>query len=80
MNRNELLLSLLDVSGVGLEIGPGFDPLVPKSSGRRVWQSLTLRTGTRPHVRHFRDWSKAWRTLKMRAASRAITFCAKLTL
>jgi SAM-dependent methyltransferase len=32
----KLLLSLLDLSGVGLEIGPGFDPLVPKSSGRRV--------------------------------------------
>src|SRR5262249_4581242 len=34
MNRNELLLSLLDVSGIGLEIGAGYDPLVPKSSGR----------------------------------------------
>ena len=36
MNRNELLLSLLDVSGIGLEIGAGYDPLVPKSSGRRI--------------------------------------------
>jgi SAM-dependent methyltransferase len=36
MNRNELLLSLLDVSGIGLEIGPGFNPLVPKSSGRCI--------------------------------------------
>jgi hypothetical protein len=30
------MLSLLDLSGVGLEIGPGFSPLVPKSSGRRI--------------------------------------------
>jgi len=36
MDRTALLLSLIDLSGVGLEIGPGFDPLVPKSSGRRV--------------------------------------------
>jgi SAM-dependent methyltransferase len=36
MERKRLLLSLLDLSGVGLEIGPGFDPLVPKSSGRRI--------------------------------------------
>ena len=36
MDRKELLLSLIDVSGIGLEIGAGFDPLVSKSSGRRV--------------------------------------------
>jgi hypothetical protein len=36
MDRTALLLSLINLSGVGLEIGPGFDPLVPKSSGRRV--------------------------------------------
>jgi SAM-dependent methyltransferase len=36
MDRNELLLSLIDLSGIGLEIGPGYNPLVPKSSGRRV--------------------------------------------
>src|SRR5262249_19397444 len=36
MERKQLLLSLFDLSGVGLEIGPGFDPLVPKSSGRRI--------------------------------------------
>ncbi len=36
MNRNELLLSLIDLSGIGLEIGPGYNPLVPKSSGRRI--------------------------------------------
>jgi SAM-dependent methyltransferase len=36
MDRKQLLLSLFDLSGVGLEIGPGFDPLVPKSSGRRI--------------------------------------------
>jgi SAM-dependent methyltransferase len=36
MNRNELLLSLIDPSGIGLEIGPGYNPLVPKSSGRRI--------------------------------------------
>src|SRR5271166_2657492 len=36
MDRKQLLLSLIDLSGVGLEIGPGYDPLVPKSSGRRI--------------------------------------------
>ena len=36
MNRNELLLSLIDLSGIGLEIGPGYNPLVPKSSGRHI--------------------------------------------
>jgi SAM-dependent methyltransferase len=30
------MLSQLDLSGIGLEIGPGFNPLVPKSSGRRI--------------------------------------------
>ena len=36
MDRKQLLLSLLDLSGVGLEIGPGYNPLVPKSSGGRI--------------------------------------------
>ena len=36
MNRNELLLSLVDLSVVGLEIRPGYNPLVPKPSGRRI--------------------------------------------
>jgi hypothetical protein len=36
MNRNELLSSLIDLSSIGLEIGPGYNFLVPKSSGRRI--------------------------------------------
>jgi SAM-dependent methyltransferase len=36
MDRNKLLLSLFDLSGIGLEIGPSYNPLVPKSSGRRI--------------------------------------------
>lgn len=34
--RNDRLLSMIDLSGLGLEIGPGFNPLVPKSAGHRV--------------------------------------------
>jgi len=30
------MLSQIDLSGIGLEIGAGFSPLVPKSSGRRI--------------------------------------------
>jgi len=36
MNRLELLLSLLDRQGLGLEIGPSYDPIVPKSTGWRI--------------------------------------------
>src|SRR5262245_9645324 len=36
MERKQLLLSLINLAGVGLEIGPGFDPAVPKSSRRRI--------------------------------------------
>jgi SAM-dependent methyltransferase len=36
MDRNKLLLSLIDLSGIGLEIGPSYSPLVPKSSGHRI--------------------------------------------
>src|SRR5262249_49306390 len=36
MDRTALMLSQLDLSGIGLEIGPSFSPLVPKSSGRRI--------------------------------------------
>jgi SAM-dependent methyltransferase len=36
MDRNKLLLSLVDSSGIVLEIGPSYSPLVPKSSGRRI--------------------------------------------
>ena len=39
MNRVELLRSLVDTSGRGLEIGPGFNPLFPKSEG---WNIETL--------------------------------------
>ncbi|HSW07271.1 methyltransferase domain-containing protein, partial [Aquabacterium sp.] len=34
--RKELLLSLIDTSALGLEIGPGFNPLLPKSAGYQV--------------------------------------------
>jgi hypothetical protein len=36
MTRNELLLSMFDPSGIGLEIGAGFNPLLPKTAGYRV--------------------------------------------
>jgi SAM-dependent methyltransferase len=36
MNRDELLMSLIDVSGLGLEIGPSFSPLLPKAKGYRI--------------------------------------------
>ena len=36
MNRHELLLSLFDPKGNGLEFGPSFNPLLPKSSGYDV--------------------------------------------
>ncbi len=36
LDRRDLLLSLINTQGVGLEIGPGFNPLVPKSQGYRV--------------------------------------------
>lgn len=36
MDRKETLTSLFDPSGVGLEIGPSHNPLLPKSEGYRV--------------------------------------------
>lgn len=36
LTRTELLLSMIDPSGVGLEIGPGYNPLLPKSLGYQV--------------------------------------------
>jgi Methyltransferase domain len=36
MTRNELLLSMFDPSGIGLEVGAGFNPLLPKAAGYRV--------------------------------------------
>ncbi len=36
MLRNQILLSLCDSSGLGLEIGPGFNPLLPKARGFNV--------------------------------------------
>lgn len=36
MTRTELLLSLIDTNGFGLEIGPGFNPLLPKAEGYRI--------------------------------------------
>lgn len=36
MDRSALLRSLIDVSGVGLEIGPSYNPLLPKAEGYRV--------------------------------------------
>jgi 2-polyprenyl-3-methyl-5-hydroxy-6-metoxy-1,4-benzoquinol methylase len=35
-NRAEFLRSLINVAGTGLEIGAGYNPLVPKSAGFRV--------------------------------------------
>jgi SAM-dependent methyltransferase len=36
MDRKEILMGMFDPSGVGLEIGPGFNPLISKSSGLRI--------------------------------------------
>lgn len=36
MDRTEILLSLFDSSGFGLEVGPSYNPLVPKSKGYKV--------------------------------------------
>ena len=36
LNRKSLLFSLFDATGLGLEIGPSFNPLVPKSDGYNV--------------------------------------------
>jgi SAM-dependent methyltransferase len=36
MNRKKMLLSMFDSAGKGLEIGPSFNPLVPKSEGYNV--------------------------------------------
>jgi hypothetical protein len=35
-SHDELLLSLIDTTGLGLEIGPAFSPLLPKARGYRV--------------------------------------------
>lgn len=35
-SRSEVLRGLFDINGVGLEIGPGFSPLLPKSDGHKV--------------------------------------------
>lgn len=35
-NRKDLLFSLFDATGLGLEIGPSFNPLVPKAEGYKV--------------------------------------------
>lgn len=36
MNRKEKLLTLFDTAGMGLEIGPSFNPLLPKADGYHV--------------------------------------------
>lgn len=36
LNRKDLLFSLFDATGLGLEIGPSFNPLVPKAEGYKV--------------------------------------------
>lgn len=36
MDRREILLSLFDASGFGLEVGPSYNPLLPKSLGYNV--------------------------------------------
>lgn len=36
MDRRQMLLSMFDPNGFGLEIGPGYSPFLPKSAGYRV--------------------------------------------
>jgi SAM-dependent methyltransferase len=49
MDRNQLLFSFFDASGVGLEISPSYNPIVPKSSGRNI---ETLDHATAEELRH----------------------------
>src|SRR6185312_162516 len=52
MERTELLRSLINIDGFGLEIGPGFRPLVKKSSGAKVETvDYTDATGLRDHYK-----------------------------
>lgn len=36
MTREEILTEPLDLTGIGLEIGPSYHPIIPKSSGLRI--------------------------------------------
>lgn len=36
MNRNDRIKSMFDTSGFGLEIGPSYNPLLPKAEGYNV--------------------------------------------
>ena len=36
MDRFTIMSAMFDRSGVGLEIGPSYNPFVPKSSGARI--------------------------------------------
>jgi SAM-dependent methyltransferase len=52
-SRSDRLLSLINVDGYGLEIGPGFNPLLPKARGFNV---ETVDHGTRDElVRKYKD-------------------------
>ncbi|WP_345821111.1 methyltransferase domain-containing protein [Methylobacterium fujisawaense] len=48
MDRVKRLLSMLDTSGIGLEVGPGYNPLLKKSDGFRV---ETVDHGTAEQIR-----------------------------
>jgi predicted SAM-dependent methyltransferase len=36
VTREDILIEPLDLDGIGLEIGPSYHPVIPKSSGRRI--------------------------------------------
>jgi predicted SAM-dependent methyltransferase len=57
ISRAALLLSDVDLNGIGLEIGPLAHPLVPRSAGRRIFyadyacrEELVLKSHSDPHV------------------------------
>lgn len=53
MDRTQRLFSMVDASGNGLEIGPGYNPLFPKRDGHQV---ETLDHGTAAEIREkYRD-------------------------
>ena len=54
MDRARIALSGIDLSGRGLEIGPSYDPLVPKSSGARI--ETVDHAGRDELVTKYRDW------------------------
>ena len=54
MDRALTALNWIDLDGRGLEIGPSYDPLVPKSSGARI--ETVDHVGRDELITKYRDW------------------------